>query len=200
MQNYKKRNFCSLRPQSLALCYGSPSRLIVAEVKYILYNWKNRRKRSPVDWVWLRGWQQMNLGRYLEVRGRNLCLLHQVLVKKFRLHPEGDRTPSEVLLHEIRYKNLTFYKLLYCSVDYWLSGSRLYQLGDQSEGSCNHPNEKRYIEMERKVILRHERTMWNKANKQKMAIRQSTRTEVLEWSLSLPHTITFPPQWLVFAK
>lgn len=28
-------------------------------------------------------------------------------------------------------------------------------------------NEKRYIEMERKVILRHERTMWNKAKQTK---------------------------------
>lgn len=28
----------------------------------------------------------------------------------FRLHAEGGRTPSEVLLHEIRYKKLTFYK------------------------------------------------------------------------------------------
>ena len=62
----------------------------------------------------------MNLGRYLEVRGRNLCLLHQVLVKKFRLHPEGDRTPSEVLLHEIRYKTLHFisYSAAVLIIDY----------------------------------------------------------------------------------
>ena len=63
-------------------------------------------------------------------RGRNLCLLPQVLVKKFRLHPEGDRTPSEVLLHEIRYKKLTFYKSYSaCRVDYWLSGSKTLAAG-----------------------------------------------------------------------
>lgn len=127
MQNYKKRNFCFLRPQSLVLCYGSPSRLI----QLLMYTAEGTGGRGPL-WTefdpedgskWTSGgtWGpgEETSASFTKSWSKSSDSILRVT---------GHHQRSFYMRLDI--KKLTFYKSYSaCRVDYWLSESKTLAAG-----------------------------------------------------------------------